>query len=438
MEQKHAGEVTLIIENGILQTVSGETGHLVLPEGIRAIRARAFKNCKWLQSVVLPEGLKEIKNRAFLGCRSLEHVVFPDSLSRIGEGAFAGTALTEVCLPQLRVLRRGTFARCKALRKAEFSSMLKTIEDSAFWECEALESVVLPPKMKKIGEYAFEGCRSLREIELPDGLKVIEKETFSRCEALRELRFPECLEEIGSSAFYGCKDLQSVRFGKCLHRIGSQAFEGCGLKEILLHADGQDGELVLCDGSFKDCRQLADVTFLGDRYRFTNAFSGTPWLASRGDFLRKGNRLLLYQGQAEKIRLPEWVEEIGDGAFLGSSLVSVEFPENLRSVGARAFQGCGRLTAVSFPASLRIMGDYAFARCEALQEAVFSDGPEKIGREIADIITMITGSDDVAVTIEACHSCVTARGIKKTNTKTYTAELRGQFRTDPAMQFYIR
>ena len=63
---------------------------------------------------------------------------------------------------------------------------------------------------------------------------------------------------------------------------------------------------------------------------------------------------------------------------------------------------------------------------------------EKIGRDIADIISEITGSEDVAVTLEACHSCVTARGIKKTNTKTYTAELRGQFRTDPAMQFYLK
>ena len=63
---------------------------------------------------------------------------------------------------------------------------------------------------------------------------------------------------------------------------------------------------------------------------------------------------------------------------------------------------------------------------------------EKIGRDIADIMTEITGSEDVAVTLEACHSCVTARGIKKTNTKTFTAELRGQFRTDPAMQLYLR
>ena len=34
---------------------------------------------------------------------------------------------------------------------------------------------------------------------------------------------------------------------------------------------------------------------------------------------------------------------------------------------------------------------------------------------------------DVAVFIEGCHSCMTARGIKKTNTKTYTQTLRGRF-----------
>ena len=63
---------------------------------------------------------------------------------------------------------------------------------------------------------------------------------------------------------------------------------------------------------------------------------------------------------------------------------------------------------------------------------------EKIGRDIADIMTEITGSPDVAVTLEGYHSCVSARGIKKQNTKTFTAELRGKFRTDPGLQFYLR
>ena len=63
---------------------------------------------------------------------------------------------------------------------------------------------------------------------------------------------------------------------------------------------------------------------------------------------------------------------------------------------------------------------------------------EKIGRDIADIITEITGSEDVAVTLEGCHSCVSARGIKKNNTKTFTAELRGAFRRDASLQIYLK
>jgi GTP cyclohydrolase I len=63
---------------------------------------------------------------------------------------------------------------------------------------------------------------------------------------------------------------------------------------------------------------------------------------------------------------------------------------------------------------------------------------EKIGKDIADIISEITGSKDVAVTIEGHHSCVSARGIKKQNTKTFTAELRGRFRTDAELQFHLR
>ena len=63
---------------------------------------------------------------------------------------------------------------------------------------------------------------------------------------------------------------------------------------------------------------------------------------------------------------------------------------------------------------------------------------ERIGKDIADIITMITGSKDVAVTIEAYHSCVSARGIKKTNAKTFTAELRGRFKDDLSLQLYLK
>ena len=52
---------------------------------------------------------------------------------------------------------------------------------------------------------------------------------------------------------------------------------------------------------------------------------------------------------------------------------------------------------------------------------------ERIGTDIADIVQMVTGAEDIAVFIEGCHSCMTARGIKKVNAKTYTQTLKGRF-----------
>lgn len=58
---------------------------------------------------------------------------------------------------------------------------------------------------------------------------------------------------------------------------------------------------------------------------------------------------------------------------------------------------------------------------------------ERIGSDIAEIMQMITESEDVAVIIEGEHGCMTARGIKKTHAKTMTTTLKGRFNTDTAL-----
>lgn len=63
---------------------------------------------------------------------------------------------------------------------------------------------------------------------------------------------------------------------------------------------------------------------------------------------------------------------------------------------------------------------------------------ERIGADIADIMQEVTGSDDVAVCIEASHSCMTARGIRRPSAKTYTETLRGKFETDINLQLKLK
>lgn len=62
---------------------------------------------------------------------------------------------------------------------------------------------------------------------------------------------------------------------------------------------------------------------------------------------------------------------------------------------------------------------------------------ERIGSDIAEIMELATDSHDVAVIIEGCHSCMTARGIKKTNAMTTTTTLRGRFKVDPMLQMNL-
>ena len=59
---------------------------------------------------------------------------------------------------------------------------------------------------------------------------------------------------------------------------------------------------------------------------------------------------------------------------------------------------------------------------------------EKLGADIAEIISIASGSQDVAVYIEGKHSCMTARGIKNGSSYTRSTTLRGKFKTDTALQ----
>ncbi len=62
---------------------------------------------------------------------------------------------------------------------------------------------------------------------------------------------------------------------------------------------------------------------------------------------------------------------------------------------------------------------------------------ERLGDDIAEIISLATGSKDVAVKITGSHSCMTARGIRNVSARTVTKTLRGKFKTDKMLQDMI-
>ena len=63
---------------------------------------------------------------------------------------------------------------------------------------------------------------------------------------------------------------------------------------------------------------------------------------------------------------------------------------------------------------------------------------EKIGEDIAEILELILGTEDVAVFITANHMCVAMRGIKDIQSVTRSSCLRGAFKTNASLrsEFY--
>ena len=78
--------------------------------------------------------------------------------------------------------------------------------------------------------------------------------------------------------------------------------------------------------------------------------------------------------------IPEGVEIIGEGAFLGySRLTSVEFPSTLTSIEVYAFYECTGLTSVVLPGGLTSIGMGAFQYCSGLTSVVLPEGLTSIG-----------------------------------------------------------
>lgn len=59
---------------------------------------------------------------------------------------------------------------------------------------------------------------------------------------------------------------------------------------------------------------------------------------------------------------------------------------------------------------------------------------ERIGRDIDYIVSKIINSEDIAVLIKGKHSCMTARGINKTNSFTETSTFMGEFKKNYVLQ----
>ena len=100
-----------------------------------------------------------------------------------------------------------------------------------------------------------------------------------------------------------------------------------------------------------------------------------PLFAQEAEYSDGGRVLRRCPRDVTSFTIPSTVQEIGDHAFAGCSmLASVVIPDSVREIEDEAFRGCISLASIAIPASVHEIEDDAFLGCSSLDSIEVDSG----------------------------------------------------------------
>ena len=323
-----------------------------IPDNVTVIGEDAFNGCNNITSIMIPSSVTRIEKSAFFGCTNLQHITLPEGLTCIYDLAFCGCcSLVDLIIP---------------------ASVAK-ISGNAFYKCYGLESILVTPNnsvyhskhnccIDTNANILVLGCKNSI---IPDGTSAIGEAAFGGCMGLKKIEIPSSVTEIGYEAFCGCEHLEKLFISVGVEKISTKAFMGCSaLKELYIPASVCKIE----DSAFYSCTSLRSIKVSSENSVF---YSEDDCCIRRGD-------CVLVLGCMNSI-IPDGITEIGDDAFYDCyGLTDVYLPESIKRIGNGAFSGSG-ITSIEIPKHVEHIGSFAFNHCNELMDIIIPDSVKYIG-----------------------------------------------------------
>ena len=397
--------------------------HLVVPEGVNALKRNSLHGYDYLKSITVSGEPLEICINALYSVEGLEiyadtvedwlQVTYTDDpddgftgfYKEIGYYAtlhIGGKVVTELIIPEGAVIPAHSFAGLKTLTKVIIPATAK-VEDYAF-EDSSVKEIFLGSRTKKgeagmiVSSQSFRDCNKLEKATFGYGVKEIKKEAFTKCKNLKSIFFSTDVERIGEAAFKNAK-ITSLSLPSNIKYIGKSAFESCSFLETVILGDKNalNPSMDFNDKVFYNCPELKEVTINSGIFRFGyNAFKESTNIENVyiNDFVSYLD-ILFYSENSNPVRfadnmyiegkipknivIPEGVKSVCEYAFAGrTTLESVKFPSTLIRIDNGAFENCTNLSNVKFPEFLVYIDNEAFYGCKKLKHV-------ELGKRIKDL-----------------------------------------------------
>ena len=349
------------IQDNVLVKYSGSETEIVIPDGVIEIGDRAFEDQKKIVSVTMPESVIKVGSHAFEKCIKLKEITLSPNITVIEYQAFRGCkALKELVLPvALQELGSGVFAGCEKLSKLVCDAPEFVPESDPFHSYGEKDTVGTADKNGYIifAKTLFSYIGKSKEIVVPDGVERLANGLFRSGTYNWETKFdiesvvlPDSVKYIGNHAFSNCKKLKSIKMPSGIE-IAVDAFDGCsGLSDENGFFIYEGVALAYMGDS--DTVNVPNGTRVISAHLFANEYERNP-----------GNKNI------HAVNLPEGLEEIGNAAFAGCTLLEkIVIPNSVKKIGSEVFKGCDHLVSVVMPDSVEEMGDGVFVGCRGLAD----------------------------------------------------------------------
>jgi hypothetical protein len=275
------------------------------------------------------------------------------------------------------------------------------IADYAFYGNSTLTNLTIPSSITNIGMLEFQVCYNLTNVTVdvanPNyasaGGVLFDKAmtTVLQCPGglAGSYTIPSGVTSIGANAFQYCGQLTGVTIPNTVNRIGGWAFYNTGLTSAMIPA------------GVTNIGYLAFAGYAGPLASI-NVDGANPDYASAGGVLFNKALTTLVQyphNLPGSYTIPGSVTNIGDGAFIYSSLSSVTIPNSVTSIGYSSFWNDNNLTTVAIPDSVVSLAEYAFYACNGLESVTLGSGVASLGYQAFGGCSVLTNFTVVAANL---------------------------------------